>query len=144
MEQAVWFYVGVISSLIGLGLLVSIVLMGTGASKEQLARNAAKTLAQQCNNVCNSDPGTMFGVETELSSGSVLRTSGKSICADYGAVKECQHCSCDVMGFDFKPFKLDLSTPEALQLFERHRYNCTFEKTMDASGGYVVVIRCKG
>lgn len=141
MEQAVWFYVGIIAALIGLGMLVSVVLLGTDVTKQQLAKNAANSLALQCNNVCNSDMGTALGIKTDLSSGTVISGGEKSVCVEYvpAGKKECRKCNCKVLGDDGNFYRLDLSTEEAMEMFETHVYNCIFERDIDG-----VILRCKG
>lgn len=139
MEQAVWFYVGVIVALLGLGLLVSVVNMSAETSKQQLAGNMANNLALQCNNVCGSDFETVLGIKSEIGSGSIIESEGSVICVNYKGKKECRKCDCKIKGFDGNSFRLDLSTEEAIKTFDTHEYNCTFER--DVNG---VILRCKG
>ena len=139
MEQAVWFYVGILVAMIGLGLLVSVVLMGTDTAKQQMAKNNANSLEIMCNNVCGSDIGTVLGIKPEISSGSIIKSNGNAICVVYKEIKDCRRCDCEVVGADFKPFELNLATEEAIKMFDTHAYNCTFERDVN-----VVVLRCKG
>lgn len=145
MEQAVWFYVGIIAALIGIGLLVSVVLMGTNLNKEQLAQNSVRLLQMQCNNVCNNDVGTLLGVDVDIGSGTLVESTGNVICSHYNQRKECRECNCEVFAPGFSDFELNLATPEALELFDIHTYHCTFEKVFNHEKEiYVVLLRCAG
>ncbi|MBS3061632.1 MAG: hypothetical protein J4215_03550 [Candidatus Diapherotrites archaeon] len=139
MEQAIWFYVGIIGAIVGLGLLASVVLINENASKHQVAQNSIRLLEQKCNFVCSSDLDTLQSVDVELSSGMVMYSNQTALCIALQDKQYCRPCNCKITDSNNANFRFDLNTSEAVELFSTHTFNCSFEKNI---GG--VLLACAG
>ena len=139
MEQTVWIYIGIITALIGLGLIISLVNTGMENTKTQVIANSLESLQVHCDRICDSEIGTKLSTRVTLVAGIKLFAAAKGVCISYREKTDCRDCGCIVKATDENTMILDLDTPEAFQLFDSHAYQCSFEKTSEN-----LIAECKG
>ena len=135
MEQAIWISIGVISLIIGLGILINLVAENREDIKLQKSQASVEILKNQCNFVCDSAPDTSLSVDVELPSGVVLSSNfsqGNKICALFKDQYKCSFCNCPIV-----PYVLNLGS--AKKIFITHKYECYFERLENA-----VKMECQG
>ena len=138
LEQAVWFYIGIIVSILALILIASIVSANKETTFKETMKDSMGQLQQYCNFVCNSDLDTKLSRPVTLVAGSYIWSEGKAICFNYKELNNlCWKCDCPVIGKDGSNFVFDLT--EAVSVFETHMYECGFERDVNA-----VTMECKG
>ncbi|MEM0360573.1 MAG: hypothetical protein QXK06_04530 [Candidatus Diapherotrites archaeon] len=135
MENIVWAIFGVMAFLLAIGILVNLVVSGVDDRKLAVSRNAVSELGQWCRTVCGSDIESRLSKEITMASGSEVKAEKSGVCMSFGSWRECSDCICDL-----NTFYLNLNKPEILQMYESHKFACTFER----QGGGVVAIDCKG
>ncbi|MDO8624981.1 MAG: hypothetical protein Q7R47_02775 [Candidatus Diapherotrites archaeon] len=139
MEQMIWFYVGIIAAIIGLGMLASVVLLNSENQKVQVSQNSVRLLEQKCNFVCSSDVDTLQSADVELASGTVLYSNNNALCIKGKSSLFCGECNCRVTDGNDSNYRFDLNTSEAAALFSTHSFTCSFERI---KGG--VSLECQG
>lgn len=137
MEQALWISIGVIAIIIGLGIVVNLVAESREDLKLQKSKASVDILKNQCDFVCDAQPGTVLSIDAELPSGIVLSaglSQGNKICASFKEELQCSFCNCPLM-----PYSLDLSSSLAKKTFSTHSYKCYFERLENA-----IKMECQG
>lgn len=126
MEQAVWIYFGVVTVILGFGIVGKLIIEHKDQQKDDLFDRSLEALQGQCNFVCDSPAYTKLSTEVELPSGLVLNSLGNKICGDYFGERRCVNCNCEL-----RDYTLNLNTTIALSTFETHNYRCYFERGED-------------
>lgn len=140
MEEMVWIYVGVAATLIALGAIAGVVLLGNEQVKEQDIDNALNLLEKRSNFVCNAETGTLFSEEVTLGygvylyTGIVVDSNNGKICIDYENKTNCKKINCPIQNYD-----LNLNKEELKEIAYVHKYSCAIERIV---GG--IKIGCKG
>jgi len=136
MEEIVWVIFGVIAIVISFALITRVVDRNSENNKLQEMRNSIQLLENQCNLVCEMGSGTTLGIDVNIASKSLLYSYPDTICFEFKEESICSRCNCEIKN---PGVLLNLTFPEAEQLFDVHTYTCFFTKV---SGG--VTIECKG
>jgi hypothetical protein len=134
MEQTVWLYFGVITVILGFGIVAKLIIDHKNQSKNDLFDQAIDLIKNQCNFVCSSSPGTKISQEVTLPSGLVLTSEEKRICGRYNTEDRCAVCNCELSNYT-----LNLNTSLALKTFQSHTYFCFFTR-----GDINVDMECQG
>jgi len=135
MEQTVWFYVGVIATLICLASIAYLFLVNTEEKKRVELDNAMVKFETKGKFICNSDIETKIGEKITLVSGAnIYAQDNNTICYFFNKNQKCVQIMCPV---DMN--RLDLNSEELQRTYAFHEFDCVFEKT-----DYGVSIGCKG
>ena len=151
MEQAIWLYFGVIAVLVGIAIVVQIVVFNVEKEKEITMESSLNQLANFCEFICLSDLNQMLSQEVKFSSGSRVFSQQKALCYEYKENTHCRDCKCEI--FDASDFEagtyyvLDLNSPDVLELYNTHTFDCTFTRVQpEIDGNKVdgVTLECRG
>lgn len=133
MEQPVYFFFGILSFLIALGIIVSLVSENEKENKLMNFDASLSKLQSQCNFVCQTNEGNNLGTNIKLPSKSKLYTNNNKICISLENELACKPCNCNL-----ETYELNLNTSLS-ESFNELDYRCYFEKLKET-----VNINCKG
>jgi hypothetical protein len=132
MDEPVWMYIGIISVIVALGIIMALFMRNTEHMKEQAFENAFMTLGPNCDNVCASPPETRKPVDVDLPSGAVFYTTGQKICGRLNSDARCATCKCNLTAYT-----LDLNTSK--ETYDTHPFTCRMTR-----GEHDISIDCQG
>ena len=135
MEQTVWMYFGVITIVLGFGIVGKLIIDHKEELKFQVVERSMGVLRNECSFVCDSATGTFQSVEVELPAGIELSTQGDKLCGLFKETTNCVLCGCTL-----REYELNLNTELALEGFDTHTYTCNFKRM----AGDKVEIDCQG
>jgi hypothetical protein len=122
MDEAVWFWAGMISVIIGLAVLSRVAIGAAEQNTQNTIENTLNQLTAQCDFVCKQERGTRLGVRVSIPMGSVITTMDELICIDHSGERQCAPCECRLSSTT----ALDLTAPEAQYFPSNHIYECRF------------------
>jgi hypothetical protein len=97
MEEAVWIAIGIVSVILGVGVIATIISHTASQNAVQQLTNAVQALGVHCEQVCPMTEGTALGVTVELPADTVLFGNNDLICGRIGddaATLSCARCAC--------------------------------------------------
>jgi hypothetical protein len=122
MDEAVWFWAGMISVIIGLAVLSRVAIGAAEQNTQNTIENSLNQLTAQCDFVCKQERGTRLGVRVSIPMGSIVTAQDELICIEHSDKRQCAPCECRLSSTT----ALDLTAPEA-QYFPRIGvYECRF------------------
>lgn len=124
MDEAIWAVIGILSVIIGVGILANIFTQTISDSS-----SALDSLQAQCEQVCRLPQETSSGVTVTLTENDILFTQEELICIN----DDCTRCDCD-----FGDYKIILNLTDAF--FETNEYQCRFTKGFERN----ISLRCEG
>lgn len=134
MDEAIWFWAGMISVIIGLVVLARVATSAADQNVENTIESSLNQLQTQCNFVCREERGTRLGVRVAIPTGSVVTTTDELVCIEHSANLKCIPCDCRLEPAE----ALDLSIDEARFFPTNHIYECRFHNEPPVS------MRCIG
>ena len=133
MEEGVWVLIGVISVIIGVGIIASLLINSEQDLGAVSVGSALDQLANQCNMVCRLPQDSASSTRVDLREGVFLYTQEDLLCAQIDNETSCRRCNCD-----FGEFTEQLNLSQALSA--RQSYSCRFTKT----GHRSIDMECQG
>lgn len=133
MEESVWLYVGILSALIGLAVVVSLFTRQTHEQKGEQITSAVDTYKELCTQVCRLPEDTKLSAKSTFPTGTFLYTTDESICARLDAKLFCGRCPCAVL-----PGTV-LNLSNTAEYFQSHDYTCSITK-----GASTISMGCSG
>ena len=122
MDEAIWFWAGMISVIIGLVVLSRVAMNAAEQNTQNTIETALSQLKTQCDFICNQERGTRLGVRVSVPLGSVLTTFDELICMEHERYRGCVACGCELT----RTTALNLTAPEARYFPPSHIYECRF------------------
>lgn len=119
MEQTVWLYFGIITVVLGLGIVGKLVIDHRQDIRFHVVERSMGLINNQCNFVCQSPQGSLHSVDVEFPSGIIIETIDDKVCALYKNTTNCVPCGCTL-----RTYRLDLEEAR----FDTHVYKCKFER----------------
>jgi hypothetical protein len=134
MDEAIWFWAGMISVIIGLVILSRVANDAAEQNTQNTIENALNQLQTQCNFVCREERGTRLGVRVAIPTGSIVTTTDELVCIENAENLKCTPCDCRLE----PDTALDLTIDEARFFPTNHVYECRFHNEPPVS------MRCIG
>jgi len=135
MDEPIWMYVGIISVIIGLGIVVNLFGQLNESKQKDKIIWALDKIETNYNFVCGLPKDTRIVVELEFPSGIVLNGTNNRICITADEEDRCKTLDCNMTD----PYILDLDTVLAKKTFNFKEYACYLEK--EAKN---VTLECQG
>ena len=123
MDEAIWAVIGMISVILGVGIIANIFVSLSNADNSA----ALDILEAQCNQVCSLAKNSSSSVSVDLLKDTVLTVEDELICAE-----ECRRCGCV-----FEDATI-LNLTDAF--FTQQQFSCRFTKGTQDS----ISLRCEG
>gem|GEM_PF-3552753 len=139
MDEPIWIFIGVVSAIIGLGIVAQTILRGNESGMEDQAKSAVALLAAQCEQVCKLPENTAIDVKIDVPKGMKLEVREGSICAIIKERNFCERCGCDHLQ---EPIVLD--TTSASAFFSAHMYSCRYDRLDTGMSEKLVKVTCTG
>ena len=140
MEQSVWVFIGVLSVIIAIGIVMKTSHVFTQEQKLGDMIWAIDKLETNFNFICKSPIGTRLTTEVNLPSGSVMKAEGDRLCITWESEVRCRLIDCEILLDPITdPIILDLDTDIARRSFDVWKFGCSGVKTQDG-----IEVECQG
>ena len=129
----VWVVIGIISVILGVGIIVNMLFLGEQSISTANVDSALDRLANQCNQVCRLPVETASSTSVQLPKDVLLYTQEDLLCATQNEESSCRRCNCD---FGEYTEQLDLTNSP----LNNHEYSCRFTKESQT----IISMECQG
>lgn len=140
MDEAIWAAIGVISAVLGIGIIITLLVQNSAEIDFAQAEAGVQVLAAQCEQVCALPENTAISVKVQLPSGIILITDKERICAESTQDDQiaCTRCDCT---HGTPKTVLNLSDTS---FFSSHTFACRYERIETQNTRREVALNCAG